>query len=147
MWSRFNAGWLEALQPLAERAPEWEPVALDPPKKPPIHECANVFESAAPEIVADPEADTATAMLTDEVITALFAMPDELAREREIIRLREIARGRRFLRDFDAIIKLSRAKHEKAKKKASERQNGRSEKARIQLHDIRLRVDLPDGWS
>lgn len=144
---RFNAGWLEALQPLAERAPEWEPVALDPPKKPPIHECANVFESAAPEIVADPEADTATAMLTDEVITALFAMPDELAREREIIRLREIARGRRFLRDFDAIIKLSRAKHEKAKKKASERQNGRSEKARIQLHDIPLQgLICPDGW-
>lgn len=101
---QFNAGWLEALQPLAVRAPEWEPIALDPPKKPPIHECANVFESAAPEIVADPEADTATAMLTDEVIAALFAMPDELAREREIIRLREIARERRFLRDFDAII-------------------------------------------
>ena len=108
---------------------------------------APVSETTAPEAAVPLNTDSATAMLTDEVIASLFSMPDELAREREIVRLREIAKEKRFLRDFDAIMKLAKAKHAKTAKQAEKQSEGQKAHTCIALPDIPLSgLTCPAGW-
>ena len=103
-------------------------------------------DAAAPEIAIDPAAETADDMLTGAVISAIFAIPDELAREREIVRLRGIAKEKRFVQDFDALIKAARAQVLKAQKQTE----GRPPTVRqtiIHLPDIPLQgLACPEGW-
>lgn len=102
-------------------------------------------ETAAPEIIIDHEAKTAADMLTGETISALFAIPDELAREREIVKLRSVAKEKKFVQDFDNIMKAARSQFVKTQKQPENKPlSGQSV---IKLPDIPLQgLICPDGW-
>lgn len=106
-----------------------------------------VQDATAPEIVINPSAETAADMLTGEVVAAIFAIPDELAREREIVRLRGIAKEKRFVQDFDALIKAARAQSIKAQKQRTEDRPPGGRQTIIHLPDIPIHgLTCPEGW-
>lgn len=89
--------------------------------------------------------DTLDALIPDELLDTLFDMEDEIARQREIAKLKAVAKEKKFTREFDALIKAK--KEQTDKKRRTELTASRPEEEYIVLKDIPLQgLSVPPGW-
>lgn len=99
----------------------YEPDAYRPKQETAVRDFAGVAPAdteataKAIETVLAAEPKSLNELVPDELLNMLFGMEDEVGRQREIAKLKAIAKKHGFARDFDALIKAKRDQLDKAR--------------------------------
>lgn len=104
----------------------------------------------AVEAVLGAEPKTLEELVPDEVLNMLFGMEDEVGRQREVAKLKAVAKKHGFAREFDALIKAKRDQLDKARAavRRQERADAEDDVEYIVLPDMPLEgLRKPFLWT